>query len=220
MSSHGHHSHGRTHDRSRSRADAFLDALESGQVREAIGTLKPSSQPHDGHGHRHHHHDTRVYDHYGDRRNRHDDYHPREDGYYLEEVSRPPRRHRSAHSDRYYYDYDDHRRGRSSGHHHSHHQHSSHGHSSSRHRRSASSHGPDLKQAAGAAVAAGVVEAFRSRHDPDRTVRVATAAIGAAATDSVLGGGGRHDHTKEKRHVAESALAGLVENRVINGPRR
>ncbi|RYC66167.1 hypothetical protein CHU98_g15 [Xylaria longipes] len=63
----------------------------------------------------------------------------------------------------------------------------------------------------------GVVEAFRSRHDPNRTMRVATAAIGAAATDSALGGGNAH---KEKRHVVESVLAGLVENRVINGPRR
>ncbi|KAH8167397.1 hypothetical protein CIB48_g843 [Xylaria polymorpha] len=194
-------SHGRTHDRSRSRTDAFLDALESGHVREAIGTLKPTSQSHDGQGHRHRHH---GYDYYGEghRRSRYDDHYPRED----EHEGARPRRHRSAHSDKYLDD----RRGRSSGHGRSH------------HRRSSTSHGgsggPDLKQAAGAAVAAGVVEAFRSRHDPDRAMRVATAAIGAAATDSALGGG-RHDH-KEKRHVVESALAGLVENRVINGPRR
>ncbi|KAI1738920.1 hypothetical protein F4680DRAFT_152736 [Xylaria scruposa] len=198
-------SHGRSH-RSRSRADAFLDALESGQVREAIGTLKPSSQSHDGHRHRHH--DTRVYEYYDERpsrRSRHDDYYPPEDGYYYDEGTRP-RRHRSAHSDKY-----DDRRGRSSGHH-------SHGHS--HHRRSSSSHGagPALKQAAGAAVAAGVIEAFRSRHDADRNMRVATAAIGAAATDSALGGG-RHDH-KETRHIVESTLAGLAGNRVINGPRQ
>ncbi|KAI0861594.1 hypothetical protein F4860DRAFT_165233 [Xylaria cubensis] len=203
-------SHSRAH-RSRSRADAFLDALESGQVREAIGTLKPSSQSRDGHRHRHH--DTQVYEYYGEgpsRRNRYDDYYPQEDGYYYDDDGpRPRRRHRSAHSDKYYYDD---RRGRSSGHR------SSHEHS--HHRRSSSSHGAgtDLKQAAGAAVAAGVVEAFRSRHDPNRTIRVATAAIGAAATDSAIGGG-RHDHN-ETRHVIESALAGLAGNRVINGPRR
>ncbi|KAI0440231.1 hypothetical protein F4803DRAFT_485236 [Xylaria telfairii] len=188
-------SHGRTHDRSRSRTDAFLDALESGQVREAIGTLKPTSQSHDGHGHRHGH-DGHDYYGEGHRRSRYDEHYPRSAG------GHEARRHRSAHSDKYLDD----RRGRSSG------------HGRSRHRRSSTSHGgADLKQVAGAAVAAGVVEAFRSRHDPDRAMRVATAAIGAAATDSALGGG-RHDH-KEKRHVVESALAGLVENRVINGPR-
>ncbi|KAI1751699.1 hypothetical protein F4782DRAFT_503953 [Xylaria castorea] len=204
-------SHGRIHH-SRSRADAFLDALESGQVREAVGTLKPSSQSHDGHRHRHQ--DTRVYEYHGEgpsRRSRHDDYHhPQDGGYYYEDGPRP-RRHRSAHSDKHHDD----RRGRSGGGHHSH-------GGRSNHRRPSSSHGAGagLKQAAGAAVAAGVVEAFRSRHDPDRTVRVATAAIGAAATDSALGGGGRHDRNKETRHVVESALAGLVQNRVINGPRR
>ncbi|RYC54861.1 hypothetical protein CHU98_g11349, partial [Xylaria longipes] len=91
MPSHGH--------RSRSRADAFLGALESGQVREAIGTLKPTSQSVDGH--RHSHHDTRAYDTYSERpsrRSRYDDYYPQEDGYYYEDDPRP-RRHRSAHSD-------------------------------------------------------------------------------------------------------------------------
>ncbi|KAI0479633.1 hypothetical protein F4859DRAFT_513137 [Xylaria cf. heliscus] len=217
-------SHSRTHDRSRSRTDAFLDALESGQVREAIGTLKPTSHSHDGHRHHHHHHDSRAHDHYSEgaphhRRSRYDDYYPPEDGLYYDEVARP-RRHLSAHSDRHYDD----RRGRSSGgggHNHGHSSHHHHHHNHNHRKRPSSSHGPDLKQAAGAAVAAGVVEAFRSRHDPDRTARVATAAIGAAATDSALGSG-RHGYEKkkEKRHVVESALAGLVENRVINGPRR
>ncbi|KAI1133397.1 hypothetical protein F5Y10DRAFT_287779 [Nemania abortiva] len=200
-------SHGYNHARSRSRADAFLDALEGGHVREAVGTLKPSRSS-DGHRHRRHH-SGRGYD-YNDeavvRHSRYDNYYPQEDGYYYESNTRP-RRHRSVQSDRHYDD----RRGRSGHHGHG------HGHSHS-HRRASSSHGgPDLKQAAGAAVAAGVVEAWRSRHDPNRTVRVATAAIGAAATDSALGG--PRDH-KEKRHVVESALAGLAENRVINGPRR
>ncbi|KAI1167758.1 hypothetical protein F5B18DRAFT_601211 [Nemania serpens] len=199
-------SRGRNHNRSRSRTDAFLDALESGQVREAVGALKPSRSS-DGHGHRHH--SSRGHDHYYDeaavRRSRYDDGYPRDDGYYYYESSPRPRRHRSTHSEGHHDD----RRVHHSGHH-------SHGHS--RHQRSSSSSGgPDFRRAAGAAVVAGVAEAWRSRHEADRATRVATAAIGAAATDSALGG--RHDH-KEKRHVVESVLAGLVENRVINGPRR
>lgn len=53
---------------------------------------------------------------------------------------------------------------------------------------------------------------------------MATAALGAAATDSALAARGGGEHGKEKgkgkRHVVESALAGLAENRIINGPRR
>ncbi|TGJ88685.1 hypothetical protein E0Z10_g74 [Xylaria hypoxylon] len=195
MSSRGHE-----YDRPRSRTGKFLDALESGRVREALGGSKPS---HSSTGHRQRHHNTREWGYYDEgppRRSRYDGHHPQEDGYYRDSSPRP-RRHRSAHSARLYDD----RRG-----------HHSHGHS--RHRRASSSHGgPDFKQAAGAAVAAGVVEAWRSRHDADRAMRVATAAIGAAATDSALGG--RHDN-KDKSHIVKSTLAGLVENRVINGPRR
>ncbi|KAI0811997.1 hypothetical protein GGR55DRAFT_639969 [Xylaria sp. FL0064] len=192
----------RGYTRSRSRADNFIDALESGQVREAIKELKPShSSSHDRHRQRHH--SARTYDYYDEgppRRSRYDGHYPPDDGYYYDSSPPRPRRHRSAHSDRH-----DHR-GRHS-----------HGHDR-HHGRSSSSHGgPDLKQAAGTAIAAGAVEAWRSRHDADRTMRVATAALGAAATDTALGG--RHD-PKDKRHVVESALAGLVENRVINGPRR
>ncbi|KAI0538183.1 hypothetical protein GGR58DRAFT_469099 [Xylaria digitata] len=190
-------SRSREYDRPRSRTDNFLDALEGGRVREALGELKPSRL---SNGHRQRHHGARGYEYYDEgptRRGRYDVYYPGEHGYYYDSSPRP-QRHRSAHSERHH---DDRRR---------HHSHS--------HKRASSSHGgPDLKQAAGAAVAAGVVEAWRSRHDADRTMRVATAALGAAATDSALAG--RHDH-KEKRHMVESALAGLVENRVINGPRR
>ncbi|KAI0434292.1 hypothetical protein F5Y09DRAFT_296537 [Xylaria sp. FL1042] len=195
----------RGYTRSRSRADNFIDALESGHVREAMKELKPShSSSHSGHHQRHH--NTREYDYYDEgppRRSRYDGHYPPDDGYYYDSSSRP-RRHRSTHSERHR---DDHHRGR----------HHSHGHDR-HHKRSSSMYGgPDLKQAAGAAVAAGVVEAWRSRHDADRTMRVATAALGAAATDTALGG--RHE-SKDKRHVVESALAGLVENRMINGPRR
>ncbi|KAI0974057.1 hypothetical protein F4678DRAFT_424450 [Xylaria arbuscula] len=189
-------SRSRGYDRSRSRADDFLDAVESGRVRDAMRELKPShSSSHSGHRQRHH--NTRAYDYYDEgppRRSRYDGYYPQDDGYY-DDASPRSQRHRSAHSERH--------RDERRGHH---------------HKRSSSSHsGPNLKEAAGAAVAAGVVEAWRSRHDVDRATRVATAAIGAAATDSALGGSSSR---KDKRHVVESALAGLVENRVINGPRR
>ncbi|KAI1424068.1 hypothetical protein F5Y12DRAFT_753762 [Xylaria sp. FL1777] len=207
-------SRGREYDRSRSRADNFLDALESGRVQDAVRELGPSHpHPHhhhsSGHRHRshhhHHHHNSGEYDYdVPSRRSRYDVYYPQDSGGQYYDVSSPrPRRHRSAHSERHYDD----RRGRSG-----------HSHSHSHHRRASSSvGGPDLKQAAGAAVAAGVVEAWRSRHDADRATRVATAAIGAAATDSALGG--HRDH-KDKRHMVESAIAGLVGNRVINGRRQ
>ncbi|KAI3322426.1 hypothetical protein HD806DRAFT_124384 [Xylariaceae sp. AK1471] len=202
MSSRGRNYDHTSTQRSRSRTGAFLGALEGGHV-HALGTLKPSSQvPSD-----HRHHSSRAYDYYDEAPPRRS--HGRYDDAYYYDSSRPQRRHRSAHHD------DDQRR------HHSHHN----GRASSSHGRrglgsgsgSSSGSGPDLRQAAGAAVTAGVVEAWRSRHDADRTIRVATAAIGAAATDSALGrrGGDR----REKRHVVESALAGLVENRVINGSR-
>ncbi|KAI1363058.1 hypothetical protein F5Y08DRAFT_341020 [Xylaria arbuscula] len=197
--------------RSRSRADNIIDALESGHLREAVKELNPTRSSHDNNKARHHqrkHHNTRDYEYYDEgppRRSRYDDYYPPAeedvDGYYYETH---PRRHRSTHSSDKHQHHNDHR-GRSS------------------HKRSSSSHGShgsgglDFKEVAGAAVTAGVIEAWRSRHDADRTMRVATAAIGAAATDSALGG--RRDG-KDKRHVVESALAGLVENRVINGPRR
>ncbi|KAI0879128.1 hypothetical protein GGS24DRAFT_515269 [Hypoxylon argillaceum] len=198
MSSRSHN-----YTRSRSRTDAFLDALEGGHMRTAMTALTPSRST-DGHRHHHSHHHHHSSDYHQEdlpRRNRYDDYYPQDSSsrhHYRSSDSRTPR-HRSVQSDRYY-----------DGRHHDHHG----------HRRASSSHGgPDLKHAAGAAVAAGVVEAWRSRHDANRAARVATAAVGAAATDSALLGGGVHDR-KEKRHVVESALAGLVENRVINGPRR
>ncbi|KAI1182556.1 hypothetical protein F5B17DRAFT_419954 [Nemania serpens] len=199
MSSRGHN-----YNRSRSRVDTFLDALESGHVREAVGALKPSrsSERHEYRDHR-----GRGHDHYYDEevavhRSRYDDDYPRDHEYYYYESIPRPHRHRSTHSDGHH---DDRR-------HYSEH----HSHGQSRHHRSSSSSGPDLRHATEAAVAAGVVEAWRARHEPDRAMRVATAAIGAAATDSALDEGRGH---KQKRHVVEGALAGLVENRVINGPR-
>ncbi|KAF2637023.1 hypothetical protein P280DRAFT_136673 [Massarina eburnea CBS 473.64] len=77
------------------------------------------------------------------------------------------------------------------------------------------------EQAAKAAIVAGAVEAFRSRNAPgpwtgEKGQRIATAALGAAGIDSLVDKDpGRHG----KRHVAESAIGGLLANRVANGPR-
>ncbi|KAK8041037.1 hypothetical protein PG994_014044 [Apiospora phragmitis] len=71
------------------------------------------------------------------------------------------------------------------------------------------------KQAAEAAAGAAAVEAWRSRGDPDKMKRVATAAAGAVAVDLALGRGGHDD--KNKRHAMESAIGGLVIDRMVNG---
>jgi hypothetical protein len=255
-------SRGRDYDRgvkqrSRSRTDAFLDALEGGHVREAFGALKPSLTPKpssrsQNHRHHHHHPNNRGYDYYDEgppRHSRYDDYYSNRDNYYYPSeqqrhgqganaayyrnhpaapaaaVGPSHRRHRSTHSQPYshshYYYSDDHDHDRPS-HSHTHHHSRSHNRSNQSRRR-ASSTGPDFRKAASAAVTAGLLEAWRSRHDAEnRGRRVATAAIGAAATDSALEGR-REDRGKKggkKRTVLESAFAGLVENRVLNGPRR
>ncbi|KAH6615295.1 hypothetical protein C7974DRAFT_62444 [Boeremia exigua] len=77
------------------------------------------------------------------------------------------------------------------------------------------------EQAAKAALVAGAVEAFRSRKVPGawtgaKGQRVATAALGAAGIDSLID---RNPEQHEKRHVAESALGGLLANRAVNGSR-
>lgn len=77
------------------------------------------------------------------------------------------------------------------------------------------------EQAAKAAIVAGAVEAFRSRKVPGawtgaKGQRVATAALGAAGIDGLID---RDPEKHEKRHVAESALGGLVAARLANGSR-
>ncbi|KFH44068.1 hypothetical protein ACRE_051450 [Hapsidospora chrysogenum ATCC 11550] len=84
-----------------------------------------------------------------------------------------------------------------------------------------------LHHAAKAAIDAAAVEAIRVRRQPgewagQKGVRVATAALGAVAADRA-----RHkfsdDDGKDKhsgRHLIESAVGGLVANRLLNGSRK
>ena len=79
-----------------------------------------------------------------------------------------------------------------------------------------------MTQALKAAVAAGAVEAFRARKESGglsgpKGERILTAAITAAGIDGVID---RDPDKHEKRHIVESALAGLAANHVINGPPR
>jgi len=121
-----------------------------------------------------------------------------------------PRKHRDYDSDRDYYGYDDRRSRRYS--------------SSSRSPSRRGGHKNTEKkweQAAKAAIVAGAVEAFRSRNAPgpwtgEKGQRIATAALGAAGIDSLVD---KDPDKHSKRHVAESAIGGLLANRVANGPR-
>jgi hypothetical protein len=78
------------------------------------------------------------------------------------------------------------------------------------------------EQAAKAAIVAGAVEAFRSRKAPgpwtgEKGQRIATAALGAAGIDSLVD---KDPDKHGKRHVAESAIGGLLANRLANGSAR
>ncbi|KAF2204864.1 hypothetical protein GQ43DRAFT_446437 [Delitschia confertaspora ATCC 74209] len=103
--------------------------------------------------------------------------------------------------------------------------HRSHRHSSSSRSRSRDGgrHKTEKKweQAAKAAIVAGAVEAFRSRKEPgpwtgEKGQRIATAALGAAGIDSLVD---KDPDRKGKRHIAESAIGGLLANRLANGSR-
>ncbi|MCJ1387489.1 hypothetical protein MMC18_000332 [Xylographa bjoerkii] len=77
-----------------------------------------------------------------------------------------------------------------------------------------------IQQAVKAALAAGAVEAFRSRKEPGgfavQGQRVLTAAIGAAGINGAIDKDPNHHST---RHTIEAALGGLAGNRLINGAR-
>jgi hypothetical protein len=91
----------------------------------------------------------------------------------------------------------------------------------SRSRDGKSKSGAKWEQAAKAAIVAGAVEAFRSRKTPgpwtgEKGQRIATAALGAAGIDSLVD---KDPDKHGKRHVAESAIGGLLANRLANGAR-
>ncbi|KAK2755860.1 hypothetical protein FQN54_005655 [Arachnomyces sp. PD_36] len=78
-----------------------------------------------------------------------------------------------------------------------------------------------IAQAVKAALTAGAAEAYRARKEPggwtgEKGKRIVTAALASGGADGVLDrGSGGHG----KRHIIESALAGLATNRAVNGPR-
>ncbi|KAH8652210.1 hypothetical protein BX600DRAFT_472124 [Xylariales sp. PMI_506] len=211
-----YHSPSPTRRHSPSRSDNFLDQLNRGRFREAFGISSSSdanlvrrSNSHHGHGGRGSTY-TVVDDDYSyyerDGRSRRgrgpeSDYYDvrsTRDTYYRDEDKEQRSRSRRGPSD-----YDESSSNRRRHHH----------HQDSRHR-TRSAHGPNWTEMAEAAVGAGLIEGFRARRNPEMIKRVATAAVGAAGTAMLVGKD--HDH-HSKRHVAESAIGGLLLDRVING---
>lgn len=87
-------------------------------------------------------------------------------------------------------------------------------HSVQEQRARSTSESSSFRQAAKAAAAAGLIEAFRARNNPERATRAATAAAGAAAIGLLIH---KEDDSKSKRHVIESTIGGLAFDRVANG---
>jgi len=76
-----------------------------------------------------------------------------------------------------------------------------------------------------AAVGAAAVEMLRLRKEPRpaswKGVRIATAALAAATVETIVDKRGAADRRRTNKWlVAESVVAGLLVNRVVNGPRR
>lgn len=79
-----------------------------------------------------------------------------------------------------------------------------------------------MQHATKAAFDAGAVEAIRLRRQPGqwagpKGARVATAALGAAATDAIADNARDGDQGDSKRHLIESTIGGLLANRAVNG---
>lgn len=78
-----------------------------------------------------------------------------------------------------------------------------------------------MEHAVKAAFEAAAVESYRLRKEPGewigpRGARVATAAVSAAIVDGFRN---KNPDTHGKRNVTESAIGGLLANRLVNGPR-
>ncbi|KAL7952698.1 hypothetical protein V8C34DRAFT_318822 [Trichoderma compactum] len=71
-----------------------------------------------------------------------------------------------------------------------------------------------LVEVATAALTAGVTEAVRARHDPERSRRAVTAAVSAAAMDAFVS---KDDDRKRGRDIVESAVGGMIVDRLANG---
>lgn len=220
-----------------SRRDTFLENLDRGRVKDAVGALMPgarskSRRRHDSpprHSH-HHHRDDR-------RRSYEDDldygrYHPSDEDYYYRDDERRSshrhhhhhhhrhHRHRDGSVDYYYYKDEEPHRGRRRGHSvyaepRDHYYYSDSDHHRGHRARSAG--GTNWRQATEAAVGAGLIEGWRSRRDGDGVSRIATAAAGAAGTAMLVG---RENDRRNTRHVTEATLGGLMLDRVVNGRRK
>ncbi|KAI0124048.1 hypothetical protein BJ170DRAFT_637993 [Xylariales sp. AK1849] len=160
--------------------------------------------------------DNAYYSHDEERPRHHSRKDKSRDYYYEEDEARPRRLSRSvAPRDTYYYEDERPLRGRSA---HTDSRNPYNSHTGRHGARSASR--PKWRQATEAAAGAALIEGWRSRKNPERIGRIATAAVGAAGTAWLVGKeGDRHN----KRHVAAGTIGGLVLDRVINGknhPRR
>lgn len=115
-------------------------------------------------------------------------------------------------------------------HHHQHHHHDSSTHATrnhNRHHKTRHTAHDDtssrrVEHAVNAAIDAAAVEAFRLLREPGgwlgaKGVRVATAALGAAALDSVIV---RDPGKHSKQTLAKSTIGGLLINRLANGSRK
>lgn len=82
-----------------------------------------------------------------------------------------------------------------------------------------------VQHATKAGVDAAAVEAIRLRRQPgqwagQKGVRVATAAMGAVATDVIADKARDGDQSHSKRHLIESIIGGLLANRALNGSKK
>jgi len=192
----------RPSSRSRHRGDKFARALEQGHVHEAGDIAKSALvKRRSERGHDDSHERGTYREHYG-RRGRNSTARGEERRFtYSQDSEARPRRSRSADVRERF---DDHHHRQDSHHLHRRRRYSSVGRPS----------GSGFAEAATAAAAAGLVEAVRARHNPNRLTRAVTAAVSAAAVDALVSKG---EDCKRGRHIVESAVGGLAIDRIANG---
>ncbi|KAL7911503.1 hypothetical protein GGI35DRAFT_442965 [Trichoderma velutinum] len=184
--------YGTPHSPPRDRHYEFAHPVEEGHFREVKETAKSTARRPDRER------PVEYYDRPGRRhRNQHGDRHGKEEMSHRE-IRQSGRRGRSLHNED---DVEYRRRG-------DHRHHRSRTRARSEHR---------LVEVATAALTAGVTEAIRARHDPERSRRAVTAAVSAAAMDAFVS---KEDNRKSGRHIVESAVGGLLVDRLANGRSR